>query len=491
MAAGAAWMVFFKLSERSLGLISTVVLARLLIPADFGLVAMATSIIALLELMRAFGFEIVLIQNQQAERRHYDTAWTFNVCFGVALALILLFVASPAARFYAEPRLEIVIYFLGLGFCVEGFQNVGIVEFRKELRFKKEFAFLLTKKLFAFTVALAVAFAFRSYWALVAGIVTGRFAGVGLSYFMHAYRPRLSLAAWHELLNFSKWLLINNIAYFIHTRSADFIIGKLAGARALGLYAISYEISTLPTTELVAPINRAIFPGYSKIADDLSKLRASFLQVISVIALLALPAALGIAATAHLLVPVFLGNGWVDAIPLMQVLAFYGAVISLTANQGAVYLALAKPKVLTMLGLAHSVVLVSSLLLLTHRAGPLGAAWAFVGTALILLPVRYALLFHYLKLHLIDILGAMWRPLAAAVGMLATVNLLTGYLETPDQFSTQLAHLGLAVITGFAAYLTYLGILWRLSGHPEGAESILVRNILPVVRAKVPFWRSF
>jgi O-antigen/teichoic acid export membrane protein len=444
---------------------------------------MAMSIIALLEMMRAFGFDTVLIQNQHAQRSHYDTAWTLNVLFGVVLALVLVFVAGPAARFYEEPRLELVIYLLGLGFCIEGFENIGVVAFRKELKFSKEFVLRVTKKLFAFTVALTVAFTFRNYWALVAGMVVGKFVGVALSYSMHPYRPRFALTAWNELVGFSKWLLVNNIVYFINTRSADFIIGKLAGARALGLYAVSFEISTLPTTELVAPINRAIFPGYSKIAHDLSELRASVLEVGSMIALLALPAALGIVATAHLLVPVFLGNQWLNTIPLIQVLAFYGAIISLQTNHGAAFLALAKPKVVVMLGIVQSVILISLLLILTRKAGPVGAAWAFLATALVLVPVRYAVLVYYLKLHLIDIVDAMWRPLAAAAGMLVTVNLVAGYLGPADQLSMQIAHLGLTVMIGAAAYPAYLVILWRLSGSPDGAEATVLRNVLPALKA--------
>jgi PST family polysaccharide transporter len=184
-----------------------------------------------------------------------------------------------------------------------------------------------------------------------------------------------------------------------------------------------------------------------------------------------------------LLVPVFLGNQWLNTIPLIQVLAFYGAIISLQTNHGAAFLALAKPKVVVMLGIVQSVILISLLLILTRKAGPVGAAWAFLATALVLVPVRYAVLVYYLKLHLIDIVDAMWRPLAAAAGMLVTVNLVAGYLGPADQLSMQIAHLGLTVMIGAAAYPAYLVILWRLSGSPDGAEATVLRNVLPALKA--------
>ena len=121
IARGAAWMMGFKLFDKSIGLISTLVLARVLTPADFGLVAMATAVVALLELMGAFGFDSALIQRQNTDRRHYDTAWTFNVMFGVSIATMLVLLAVPAAGFYHEPRLELMLPALAVGALIGGF----------------------------------------------------------------------------------------------------------------------------------------------------------------------------------------------------------------------------------------------------------------------------------------------------------------------------------------------------------------------------------
>src|SRR5215510_14071866 len=121
MAKGAAWMVSFKLLDRALGLLSTLILARLLVPADFGLVAMATSIIAALALLGAFSFDVSLIQNPDTQRRHFDTAWTFNVFFGLFCGVLLALLAYPAAAFYREPRLESVMYVLALAMALLGF----------------------------------------------------------------------------------------------------------------------------------------------------------------------------------------------------------------------------------------------------------------------------------------------------------------------------------------------------------------------------------
>jgi len=181
MAKGAVWMVFFRVVERSIGLVSTVILARLLIPADFGLVAMAMSLIAILELMNSFSLDMALIQNQSATEHHYNTAWTLNVLMGLISALALALLAVPAAWFYHEPRLEMVIYVLAFGMLIQGMENIGTVAFRKEMRFDQEFKFLVLKKLAPFTVTVTLAFLWQNYWALIFGMLVGRITNVALS----------------------------------------------------------------------------------------------------------------------------------------------------------------------------------------------------------------------------------------------------------------------------------------------------------------------
>lgn len=144
------WMVLAKLAERSLGLVSMLILARVLAPHDFGIVAMAMSFVALLELLGAFGVEVALIQKQTKERGHWDTAWTFNMVLGVAIAGVMILSASPISLFFKQPALVDVLYVLAIGSAAQGAQNIGVVAFRTEMQFDREFRFLLAKKLIGF-----------------------------------------------------------------------------------------------------------------------------------------------------------------------------------------------------------------------------------------------------------------------------------------------------------------------------------------------------
>ncbi len=291
-------MVAVNVFQKLLGLVSTLILARLLPPADFGLVAMATVLVGFLQVLTQFGFDAALIQKQDVTRKHFDTAWTYNILFSLISGVILALLASPAAKYYDDPRIFDIVVVLALSTALYGFQNIGVIKFRKELEFRREFFFYTSIKSLSFIVTVSLAFLTRSYWALVLGSLTISIVTVVLSFVCSGYRPRLSFAKTHELFSFSIWMFLNNVLLFARTRGADLIVGRILGPRSLGLFTIGYEISNLPTTELIAPINRAILPGYAKIAADRFRLRAAFCNVIAVVAMVALPSAVGIAVVA-------------------------------------------------------------------------------------------------------------------------------------------------------------------------------------------------
>jgi lipopolysaccharide exporter len=481
MAAGIAWMSLMRVGIKGLGLISTVVLARLLAPADFGLIAMAMSVIAALDLFAAFNFDVALIQRQDAGRTHYDTAWTFNILFAIALALVLVVIAFPAVDFYHEPRLRAVMHTLALGVFVMGFENIGVVAFRKELDFRKEFVMRIGQKVCTAAITLPLAFALRNYWALVIGMVSGNVLSVLISYYAHPFRPRISLAAGSQLFSFSKWMVVNNMLWFIRDRTPDFLLGRVAGANALGLYTISYEISNLPTAELVAPINRAVLPAYAKMAHDLELLGRGFLDVIGLVILLALPAGFGIAATSELIVNVVLGAKWSAAGPLVSILAIVGALNALQTNCGNVHYAMGRPKTMTIIGLIQVITLMPVLVWAAYRYGAVGIAAAYLGSfALVSVPVNYAVVLHRLRLPVARLLSLLWRPIIATAVMYAATKSWTGWSG-----NVSLVALLEAIAVGAASYGATIGILWLLAGRPEGPETTFTDKFF------VPAWRRF
>ena len=134
MAKGAAWMIALRIAVRGVGVVSMIILARLLVPADFGLVAIATALAGALAAMSEFGFQVALIQNQAADRRHYDTAWTLGLIRGFVVAGALVIAAGPLAAMFSDPRLEPILLLLAGSAIVLAFENIGVVDFRKEVK---------------------------------------------------------------------------------------------------------------------------------------------------------------------------------------------------------------------------------------------------------------------------------------------------------------------------------------------------------------------
>ena len=190
MASGATWTVGIRLCERLIGVLSLVILARLLVPDDFGLLALATTLVAAVELLGSFSFDLWLINQSRHSRADLDTVWTLGILRGLIAALVLALLAGPAALFFDAPRVHDIVLVLALGTVVMGFENAGVILFRKELEFDRDFRLVVTTKLTGFVVTIVTAFALRSYWALVIGVMTAKVARVVLSYLMHPHRPR-------------------------------------------------------------------------------------------------------------------------------------------------------------------------------------------------------------------------------------------------------------------------------------------------------------
>ena len=482
MAKGAAWAILMRLAVRGLGIISTLILARLLAPEDYGMIAMATVLLGAVEGITAFGFDAVLVQDQAAGPEKYDTAWTMGVIRGVVLALAFASAAPFLARFYNEARLVPLIYLLALGTFIEGFESVGIVDFRKHLHFDRDFILQLIPRLVSFVATLILAFALHNFWALAYGILIGRTSRVVTGFVMHPYRPRFTLARWREIFHFSKWLMLNSALRYVDNSGDTLVLGRYVPPAILGFYTIAYEISNLALTELVAPIQRALLPGYARIAKDYATLRITYMTTFSITIMLALPIAVGIAVTASSSIPILLGEKWLPAIPLVQVLSISGALRLAVANSGAAYLAIGKPAYTTLLYAGTALVSVPLLIYGARTAGPVGAALAMTTAGAFFASTNLLVLNRVIGIRLRDLARVTLRSCAASIAMGSAVWLLQGHW--PPSGGTLLLILRLtSLCTVGAAVLASVQFgLWLAAGRPAGPEQAMVNVLLQRLR---------
>jgi O-antigen/teichoic acid export membrane protein len=481
MAKGAAWMVAFKMVDRGLGLISTLILARLLGPADYGVVGMALSFIFMAELLTAFGFDYALIHNQEATPSHYNTAWTCNTLLGVSITILMLAAAKPIADFYARPEVFWVVCALSIGPLLSGVENIGVVAFRKELDFRREFKFQVSRKILGFLIVVPAAAILRSHWALVIGILFSKLAGTVISYMMHPYRPRFELTKVREMMAFSRWILVNNLINFLRERSSDFFIGRSLGPNALGGYNVAYELSNLPTTEISAPINRALLPGFARMETS-EEIVAAYSVALGLMAMLALPAAAAIMALAPFLVPVVLGSKWLSIVPLMEILAFNGATLLFHSSIAAVLAGRGQPRRTTVAGAAYVAILLVTLSVLTwhgRQFGVVAYAYAVLAISVLCTPIFLVQVRRAIGIPASIFVRAIARPIVAAAALVAAVRLLLPTYAPTMDIVTAAGWLVVGGIAGVATYIAALWLLWTAAGRPAGAE----RTVLDSLRA--------
>lgn len=476
LAGGAAWMVAARMAERMLGLVSTVILARLLAPTDFGLVAMAMVVVAAADVLGAFGLDWALVRQPGLERRHLDTAWTFRMCLGLGSLALLLVLAVPAAAFYREPRITAMVVVMGVSLLIGALENPGVVMFRREMNFSKEFQLRTAAKVAGAVVAVAAAVAWRSYWALLLGVLASRTTATVMSYLVHPHRPRPTLAARRELLGFSIWLWLANILTFLRTRIVELVLGRIAGPRELGLFTVSNELSQLASTELAAPVNRALFSAYALNGEKPEAVGSAYLEAAPVIWAVTLPVTLGTYLTAPQMVMLILGAQWQDAAPVLRLLALAGCVGLLSTGAIHVYWAIGRARLETAMEACWVVCLLTLVMLLTPASGIMGAAWAMLLTSLVVLPLNLVLLRRYAHVSLRRTAARAWRIVAACLAMFVAVTVVMGRWSPADTREALMQITAMAGL-GAATYIVVLLGTWWLAGRPDGPERTALRLI--------------
>ena len=476
---GAAWMVVLRWTVRLIGVVSTIILARLLEPQDFGVMAIAMLVVAFIEVLAQSGQQLALVRHADDTRDLYDAAWTLSVIQGVLLALVVFAAAPLAGQLFDEPRASEVVMLLALRPLLLGFANIGVVAFQKELNFRRDFQFRVLGKCLAFVATVMLAVLLRSYWAMAIGLLVGALAEVVLSYLVHAFRPRVSFRRMRELLSFSLHILAQGISQFGNRRTDELVLASLGGTASVGHYAVASNLATAPTEELVVPMVRALHPVYARLADRADMLRETYLLVFGLVAAISLPAAAGIALVAADLVPVLLGEKWSSAIGIVQWLAL-AAGLALIANTSATLLnAVGDERRVTWLSWLRLAVLVPALVAAGLAAGAQEIAATRCLVALALLPVFIAAAAGRTGCGIGDYLRAAWRPVLASLAMTAAVVALQRYWSAPH-----FAQLVGALAAGAVMYVAVLLGAWALCGRPHGPE----RFVLEAAGGKLRAW---
>ena len=410
---GALWVTVSGICSRGLGIISSIILARLLLPSDYGLLAIATAIVSMMQGLTTTGFGSALIQKQEKPEDFLNTAWTFELAKYFILFFILFFSAPLFALFFKEPAAIAVLRVISFSLIFQGLTNIGIIYFRKNLDFKKQFIFNIVPQIIYIIVVIPLAFILRNVWALVwASVVRGLVVCV-ISYIMHPYRPHLdfNINKAKELFNFGKWILGSSIIVILRKQGITMFVGRFLGIPMLGFYNRSEAFSTGIFQQLTQIIWQVGYPAYSQLQKVTVRLKRAYLLTLKLLTFFGLPMAGGLLILSWDFTHLFLTDKWISIVPVIQVLCLSAIIGFITTPAGIMFQAVGRPSIGTKIATAGVVILAITIYPLSLKWGITGTAVSILLSTLITLPVHCYMAIKISKCSVIEFI----RPILLAI----------------------------------------------------------------------------
>ncbi|WP_281377207.1 lipopolysaccharide biosynthesis protein [Stakelama sediminis] len=485
---GATWLAMSRLVLNALSLVSTLVLARLLVPADFGIVAIATAALEFVVALTELSLSAALIQRRYLQRSHVDTAWTMAVIRSLVVLAVFTALAVPLSHAYGDDRLIPVFIVTGLTAATIDLLNPRVSLRMKMMDFRPQFTCQIIKRTVTVIVSITLAILFRSYWAMILGSAAGAVMTVIISYILWPYIPRFTLSRARDLLGFSSWLFAEQVMNVLNWRFDQLLSGLVLSKRELGLFSLAINLSVMPSREITAPLVQALFPGFSNVTDSPARLARGYMTAQRAIGMVTIPAGVGFALAAQPFVALALGSKWAVAVPIIQVLACSFAFQTLTIGLRSLAMAMGHTRLLFFREAISFAVRLACVLAGVLLAGLTGLVWARAISAVLGVMIALDMVRRLLGFGIVAQMAAHFRTFVGAITMVAVVMAamrLLGQGEGTAHYALQLC---VTIVAGAVAYIATVGALWIAAGRPGGAERELlnaVSGVLGIFRRRV------
>jgi lipopolysaccharide exporter len=470
---GVAWLGSAKILGNLLSLASVLTVARILTPEDFGLVAIATTILAISNSLSELSLSTALISHARLTDEHFSSAFTLNVSRALLLAIVLAALAVPVATIYRDERLFGIMLAIAAITAFGGCASPKVVVFARAIDFKAEFLSSLSQRLFALVASVVIALATESYWALIIGTAAGQFMAVLVSYMQAPFKPRITFSKARELLSFSVWLSLSQIVVTITLRLDQLLIGYFAGRPQLGSYDMGDRLANMACREIAHPISSVLLPSFALLSNEPDRLARAYIRAQSVVSAVVIPVGFGFAAVAAPMIALVLGQKWSDAAMVVQWMAPVLALQTLGTQVGPLALSLNRPKMIFRRELMYLCfrfpVAIGGLVIWGLPGMVIGRSI----TGLVSTWINLALARTLLDLPIRQQLLSNRRTLVAAAAMVGLIFLLrAGGMSTvtPQQ-------LGSVVLLAAAGYVGLLYGLWVIEKRPDGPEKDILRMV--------------
>ena len=473
-ARGLTWTMVHTWGGQALSLVVFVILARLLTPSDFGLVALAAVFVALAQLVVDQGLGDALIQRREITQLQIDTAFWVAIATGILLTGGLALLAEPLAGLLREPELAPILQVLSLTFILSALASIPIALLTRALAFRLLAIRAVLSIVGGGIVGIGMALLGFGAWALVGQQVAQAVLSVVTLWSVTPWKPRaeFSRADFAVLFPFGIKVVSSDILGFVSRNADNFLIGAYLGTGPLGFYAVGYRILDVSQRVLINVARKITFPVFSRIQHDPSRLTRAYLRVTRVAGVLIVPAYIGLALVSPELTVFVFGPTWAESGPVAAILFLSGPVLALQAFSGSLLYATGNPGIVLRFRVITTVAVVIGFVI-ALPFGILAVAAAFTARCYLFLPLLLLWTRTYggvgIRATLSEVRSTTLATLAMSVAVIA-VKMLSGDVLGPG---------GLLVAQVVAGAATFLVALWLI-------EPGLVRETWTLAEQAVP-----
>lgn len=470
----AAFMVSAQLLAKILDFAAIIIIARALTPEDFGLVAIATSFMMIVNSITEIPVIDSLINKKEIDNHDINSAFSISIIRGIFVSLIIYASSGPISVIFSDERLYDIIRFLSIVPLVSSISSPMMAHQLKSVDYKSMAISQLIGKLSSFFMMLLTFWLTKSYWAIVVSFTTNPVAYAICTYFFAPYFPAFSLKRVNGIIKFSGLITISRSIFTINQQADKFFIGYILGKRDLGQYSMAGDVSSIATYTIATPIIQPLFAGLSRISGDRTRLKHAYLKgqqtIFSVIA----PIGCIFAVLSGRLVDVALGPEWEKVVPLIWWLAPTISLQMLSIPTQSLSLAVNRPAILITRECISFIVRLPFTLLAGWAFGLLAAVVARSVASVIMTFFMLSIASKILDSSILDQLINCWRSIISIVAMIVVSILLDNFIGAQNNLFMQILSIFIVCITGALAYTLCLFCLWMFSGRPNSVESWVI-----------------
>lgn len=362
--AGLSWSFMGQIIKQVMQFGINVALAHLLLPADFGLVAMASVFMNLALIIADMGVSSALIQRKDVTEAHWSSAFWLNIVFGTALTTFFCLSSPLIAGFYGHPELSPIFFVLSFNFFISSFTIVQQSRLTRDMEF---YALMIRDILAVFLAgAVAIFLAFKGWgvWSLVMQMLVSTTINNLLLWGSSSWRPGFvfSIPALRDFFGFSASLTGFQVVNYFARNLDQLLIGKFLGSEVLGYYSLAYKLMMLPLQNISWVFSKVMFPALSKVQDEYERLQRAYIRMLRSISILTFPLMTLLFILAPQMIRVIYGDKWSAVIDLVRVLCFCGMFQSLGTMSGLIYQSVGKTNLQLKMGILNTTIVLLTLL---------------------------------------------------------------------------------------------------------------------------------